>query len=514
MTAATPLLELRGVAKRYGAVTALADGQLRCRAGSIHAVMGENGAGKSTLIKIIAGVVAPSEGEIVLDGAPVTFHGPSDAQARGIVCVFQELSLLPDLSVADNIGITAPPRRFGLIDRAAQRREAERLLALVGCEGVDPGERVRDLPLSRRQMVEIAKALGRNPRLLILDEATSALTAEDVVRVCALLHRLRDEGLCILYISHRMHEIRELADTCTVFANGRYVQSFARNERSEDEIVRMMIGRELSQVFPPRPDASPPAAVPVLQTRELAWEDRLRGISMSVSRGEILGLGGLDGQGQREFLLALFGCLSGVAGEISIDGAALRPGSPAHAKAAPQKLALVPEDRKTEGLMLPMSVAENLTAATLSEVRRGPFIDRARERRAVGAMIARLQIKAVVELPVGTLSGGNQQKVAIGKWLMAAPRILLLCDPTRGIDVGTKQEIYRLLRELAAAGTTVLLYTTDYDELIGLCDRVMIFYDGRVVRELAGAQINEEAIIAGALNIAPGTAASAAADAA
>ncbi len=497
-----PLLALRGIVKRYGPVLALADGELSCRAGSIHAVMGENGAGKSTLIKIISGVVAPTEGEMKLDGMKVAFHGPTDAQARGIVCVFQELSLMPDLSVADNIGITAPPRRFGLIDRREQDRQAARLLALVGCEGIDPRARVRDLPLSRRQMVEIAKALGRNPRLLILDEATSALTAEDVVRVVALLHRLRDGGMCILYISHRMHEIRELADTCSVYANGRHVQTFARTDRTEDEIVRMMIGRELSQVFPQRPPPPSGGTRPIVETLDLRWENRLRGISMSVMPGEILGLGGLDGQGQREFLLALFGCLSGVGGEIRIDGKPVRPGSPAAAKAAPLHLALIPEDRKTEGLMLAMSVADNLTAATLPQVCRGPFIDGGRERSAVRDMVERMRIKAVLDLPVGTLSGGNQQKVAIGKWLMAAPRILLLNDPTRGIDVGTKHEIYRLLRELAAGGTTILLYTTDYDELIGLCDRVMIFYDGRIVRALSGDAISEEAIIAGALNIA------------
>ncbi len=500
MNVGAPLLEMRKVVKRYGSVIALADGELSCRAGSIHAVMGENGAGKSTLIKIIAGVVAPTEGEMSFEGAPVRFHGPLDAQRLGIVCVFQELSLMPDLSVADNIGITAPPRRFGLIDRGAQHREAERLLALVGCEGIDPRERVRDLPLSRRQMVEIAKALGREPRLLILDEATSALTAEDVVRVVALLKRLRDQGLCILYISHRMHEIRELADTCSVYANGRHVQTFASDTRGEDEIVRMMIGRELSQVFPTR-RAPPAAARPILETRDMHWEHRLRGISMSVAPGEILGLGGLDGQGQREFLLALFGCLSGVGGEIRVDGAAVRLGSPAAAKSASLGIALIPEDRKTEGLMLPMSVSDNLTAATLRHWCRGPLLDGTRERAAVAEMVERMRIKAVVDLPVGTLSGGNQQKVAIGKWLMAAPRILLLCDPTRGIDVGTKQEIYRLLRELADGGTTILLYTTDYDELIGLCDRVMIFYDGRVVRELSGSAISEQAIIAGALNI-------------
>jgi len=434
----------------------------------------------------------------------VRFRGPADAQAAGIVCVFQELSLMPELSVADNIGITAPPRRFGLIDGAAQRAQAMRLLAEVGCDGIDPRERVRDLPLSRRQMVEIAKALGRRPRILILDEATSALTADDVARVVTLLKRLRDEGMCILYISHRMHEIRELADTCSVFANGRHVGSFAAGTRSEDEIVRMMIGRSLSQMYPPKPPAPAEAPAPLLAARDLRWENRLQGVSLGVAAGEIVGLGGLDGQGQREFLLALFGCLSGMTGEVLLDGAPVRPTGPRAAKAPPMRLALIPEDRKTEGLMLPMSVADNLSAATLAQWRRGPLIDGRREREAVVEIVRRMQIKAVLDLPVGTLSGGNQQKVAIGKWLLAAPRVLLLCDPTRGIDVGTKQEIYRLLRELAAEGTATLLYTTDYDELIGLCDRVAIFYGGRIAATLAGNGITEEAIIAGSLDIAPG----------
>ena len=501
--AAPPLLELDNIVKHYGPVVALAYGRLRCEAGSIHAVMGENGAGKSTLIKIISGVVTPTAGEMRLDGVPVKFRGPLDAQAQGIVCVFQELSLMPDLSGADNIGITDPPRRFGLIDSRAQFANAKRLLAEIGCEGIDPRERVRDLPLSRRQMVEIAKALGRRPRLLILDEATSALTADDVARVVALLKRLRSEGMCILYISHRMHEIRELADTCSVFANGRHVESFVSGERTEDQIVRMMIGRELSQMFPPKPLPPATRAAPVIETRDLAWEDRLRGVSLTATAGEIVGLGGLDGQGQREFLLALFGCLAGTTGDMLVDGKVVHPGSPRAAMSDTLKLALIPEDRKTEGLMLPMTVAENLTAATLGDWCRGPFLDRAREGAAVTEIIRRMQIKAVVDLPVGTLSGGNQQKVAIGKWLLAGPRVLLLCDPTRGIDVGTKQEIYRLLRTLAEAGTTILLYTTDYDELIGLCDRVEIFYGGRITRTLTGDGITEQAIISGALDIAP-----------
>ncbi len=496
-----PLLGLRGVSKRYGGVRALEDVDFTARAGSIHAVLGENGAGKSTLIKIVAGVVRPDTGTLTVDGQDRHFASPQAANAAGIVCVFQELSLLPDLSVADNIGITSPPRKFGLIDGRAQRRNAERLLARVGCEDINPITLVRDLPLSRRQMVEIAKALGRHPRLLILDEATSALTAADVEKVYAILLGLRDQGLGLLYISHRMHEIEKLADTCSVFRNGRHIETFVQGSRGPGEIVQMMIGRDIASTYPPKPRYTP-GDIPALDAKNISWADRLHGIDLRVGRGEIVGLGGLDGQGQRDLLLALFGVLRGVGGTIAIDGAERRIGSPATAKAARNGLALIPEDRKTEGLMLPMSVADNLTLAALPSLTRGIVVDEAREKSGIADMIAKLRIKVGDPvLPVGTLSGGNQQKVVIAKWLLTGARIVLLCDPTRGIDVGTKQEIYQLLRDLADSGTAIVLYSTDYDELVGCCDRVLILYDGRIARELVGDAITGPAIVAASLNI-------------
>jgi ribose transport system ATP-binding protein len=496
-----PALRLIGVSKRYGGVRALTGVDFACRTHSIHAVLGENGAGKSTLIKIIAGVVQPDEGTIALDGKPITLPDPQAANDAGIVCIFQELSLIPDLSVADNIGITRPPRRFGLIDQRAQRRRAEDLLARVGCEDIDPRARVRSLPLSRRQMVEIAKALGRDPRLLILDEATSALTAADVEKVYRILHGLRDRGLCLLYISHRMHEIEELADTCSVFRNGQHIETFAQGARTHDEIVRMMIGRDITTVYPPKP-ARNAAPQPVLEVRGLSWESRLHDIGFTVGRGEIVGVGGLDGQGQRELLLALFGVLRGVQGEVAIDGAPRHIRGPAAAKSRANRMALIPEDRKTEGLLLAMPVDENISLAALPDLSRGIVIDRTRESARVDAMIAKLRIKVGDKAdPVATLSGGNQQKVVIAKWLLTGARIVLLNDPTRGIDVGTKQEMYQLLRDLADAGTAILLYSTDYDELIGCADRVLILYDGRVVRELAGAELTEANIVATSLNL-------------
>ena len=493
-----PFLALSAISKRYGGVRALDRVDFSCRRGEIHAVLGENGAGKSTLIKIIAGVVPPDDGAIALEGKPVRFAEPAAATAQGIVSVFQELSLLPDLTVADNITLAAPPRRFGLIDARAQRRRAEALLARIGCEDVNPAARIRDLPLSRRQMVEIAKALGKNPRLLVLDEATSALTQADVARIYRLLERLRQEEVAILFISHRMHEVEALADLCSVFRNGRHVRTFAKGALGNDAIVELMIGREISGQYPPKP---PPRINPaVLTVEHLRWQDRLKDISLSIGRGEIVGLGGLDGQGQKELLLALFGVLRGVSGTIRVDGRKIAPASPAAAKRSAPGIALIPEDRKTEGLMLAMSVADNLTAAALERIARGPFIDPRKKARVVADGIKRLGIRVgAPEDAVSTLSGGNQQKVVIAKWLMTEPGIILLNDPTRGIDVGTKQELYRLLRELAERGAAILFYSTDYDELIGCCDRVAVMYDGHVVRELAGTEITEQAIVASAL---------------
>jgi ribose transport system ATP-binding protein len=508
-----PMLEMSGVSKRFGGVQALSEVDFACRTGQIHALLGENGAGKSTLIKIMAGVVTRDAGRMLLEGEEVNFTNPRDAAAAGIACIFQELSLMPHLSVADNIAITDPPRRWGFIDGRAQRRLAEEALARAGAEDVNPSAPVSSLPLSRRQMVEIAKALARNPKLLILDEATSALTAADVTRVFKVLKRLREEGLAIIYISHRMSEIAELADECSVFRNGRHVATFAAGEKTDMEVVELMIGREYSHVFPSKPKRDWASVKPVLETRGLTWENRLRDISVEVRPGEILGLGGLDGQGQMEMLLALFGALSSVGGETLIDGEPVTLGSPQAAKRCGSGIALIPEDRKTDGLMLPMSVRDNLTFAALDAISTAGVISARAENAAVDEMVRLLGIR--VSDPgnaVATLSGGNQQKVVVAKWLLNKPGIILLNDPTRGIDVGTKQEIYQLLRRLADDGAAIIFYSTDYYELIGCCDRVAVFYDGRIVRLLTGDEITERALVSSALNItaaAPGAAASA-----
>jgi ribose transport system ATP-binding protein len=551
MSTATPavpqpsaFLRLHAITKRYGGVTALANVDFACSLGTIHAVVGENGAGKSSLMKLIAGVTRPDEGEIYVEDKPIKFASPAEAAALGIVCIFQELSLLPDLSVADNISIADPPKRFGLIDHRRQRRIAVEVLQRVGCGDIHPDERVKDLPLSRQQMVEIAKALVRNPRLIIMDEATSALTARDVEHLYRIVRGLRDQGVAVLYISHRMPEISALADICSVFRNGKHIETFPMSSRTTEEIVPMMIGHEVARAYPEKPAAptlhrtrhslpesettgrsrattqsTPSTAVhsdaerqtpnaerrtqtPLLEIKDLTWYHVLNSISLKLAPGEIVGLGGLDGQGQSELLLALFGVLRGLSGEVYIDGRPTTIEHPRQAKSRDIGLALIPQDRQTQGLLLPMSIEDNLVLAASPDLSRFGLIDRSREQAATNEIVAKLRILANnLFAPVRTLSGGNQQKVVIGKWLLKQPRILLLNDPTRGIDVGTKQELYRLMRELAGTGLGILFYSTDYEELIGMCDRVLVCYGGRLIRELSGPDLNEHNLITTSLNL-------------
>jgi ribose transport system ATP-binding protein len=518
-----PFLRLHAITKRYGGVTALANVDFACSLGTIHAVVGENGAGKSSLMKLIAGVIRPDEGEIYVEDKPIKFASPAEAAALGIVCIFQELSLLPDLSVADNISIADPPKRLGLIDHRRQRRIAEEVLHRVGCGDIHPDERVKDLPLSRQQMVEIAKALVRNPRLIIMDEATSALTARDVDHLYRIVRGLREQGVAVLYISHRMPEISALADICSVFRNGKHIETFPMSSRTTEEIVPMMIGREVARAYPKKNESPTPSTpstavhsdaerqtpnaerrtqTPLLEIKDLTWYQTLTGISLKLAAGEIVGLGGLDGQGQSELLLALFGVLRGLTGEVYIDGRRTTIEHPRQAKSRDIGLALIPQDRQTQGLLLPMSIEDNLVLAASSDLSRFGLVDRAREQAATNDIVAKLRILANnLSAPVRTLSGGNQQKVVIGKWLLKQPRILLLNDPTRGIDVGTKQELYRLMRELAGTGLGILFYSTDYEELIGMCDRVLVCYGGRLIRELSGPDLNEHNLITTSLNL-------------
>jgi ribose transport system ATP-binding protein len=350
--------------------------------------------------------------------------------------------------------------------------------------------------LSRRQVVEIAKALGKKPQLLILDEATSALTSADVEKVYAMLARLKAEGVAILYISHRMHEVEALADRASVFRNGRHIETFDKGRRSTAEIVQLMIGRDIATQYPAKPARS--SVKPMLALENLSWEGRLDRISLRVGAGEIVGLGGLDGQGQKSLLLALFGVLRGVSGRVSVEGRVVRPGSPAAAKSV--GIALVPEDRKTEGLMLPMSIADNLVIASLDAISTGPLVDRARESDAVKRAIARLQIK--IGAPgdaVSTLSGGNQQKVALSRWLLTKPTLLILDEPTQGIDVGAKSEIHSLMCQLAEDGVAILMISSELLEILGMSDRIAVMHGGTIVGVLDRSEATPERVLARAL---------------
>lgn len=499
-----PLLGASGVDKRFGGVVALDGAEFSCEPGEIHALLGENGAGKSTMVKVLCGVHPPDAGTIMYDGNPTTFRGPSDAVANGIVPVFQELSLVPDLTVAENLFLGEEPRnRLGLVDGRRMNQGAGALLSSLGFASIDPRAVVRDLSLADRQLIEIAKALRRSPRVLILDEATSALNRRQVQQVFTVVRRLRDEGVAVVFISHRMDEVRALCDRATIFRDGVNVGTVEVARASDDEIVRLMIGRPLREAFPPRPPR-PEVEEPLLEVSGLGWADRLREVSLTVHKGEILGLSGLEGQGQGDLLFALFGVYVGVSGEVAIDKQTIRLSSPRAAMAS--GLALVPEDRKTQGLILPLSVEENITLPTLPEVSRNGVIRPAEVERETIAMRDSLAIRmASPETPVRFLSGGNQQKVAIAKWLLTDASVYLLYDPTRGIDVGAKQEIYELMRRLAAEGHGILFFSTDLAEVVGLCDRALVMYEGTIARELRGAALTEANLVSAAVGIAEGT---------
>lgn len=498
-----PILEAKLINKRFGNTIALHDATLVCQPGSIHALVGENGAGKSTLIKIISGVVTPDAGTININGSPSTIHSPADAARHGIVPVFQELSLLPDLTVAENIFISNPPgNRFGIVSRSALKQATEALCAELGFDHLDPDALVRELPLAQRQLVEIAKAFSHKPRLLILDEGTSALSVQDVKRVFEVIRKMRDRGDSIIFISHRMSELEEIADTLTIFRDGQDVGSFPMGTVSHEEMVQLMIGRKLEQVFPPKPVVTAPPA-PVLEVDNLSWEPALHEINFKVGKGEIVGLGGLDGQGQGELLFALFGVLRGVHGTIRINGQDVKIMSPSNATNKTNRIALIPEDRKTEGLILPMSVGDNAILSVIDRLlNQFGLVETRQERSTIQQIVEQMQVKVgSPRVPVRSLSGGNQQKVVIGKWLLTDAQIYLLHDPTRGIDVGTKQEIYQLIRRLADQGAAILFFSTELSELVGLCDRVLVLYEGRIFRELTGNDITEENIVSAALGL-------------
>ena len=487
-----------GVSRSFGGVTALAEASLSARFGEVHALVGENGAGKSTLIKILGGTVKADSGTVRIAGEDVTVSGPAAARRLGVGTVFQELTLFPWMTVAENLFVGREPRGpTRLIQRRKLARAAEDVLARFGVHGIDPRALAGSLALAQRQVVEITAAFMREPRILLLDEPTSALAENEVEWLFGLVRRLRDEGACILFTSHRWGEVASLADRITILRNGTNVATRPRFD--EGEAVTLMTGRTIDRMYPDRPAVDEGAEV-ALRAQDLGG-DGLHGVSFELRRGEILGVGGLAGQGQPELFLSLFGARKLSRGQVEIGGKRARLRSPADAIRRGLAIALVPEDRKTEGLMLPMSVKDNLTLAVLDRISRAGIVRRKREQSFVEEAIQRLQIRTRNPgvQAVGTLSGGNQQKVLIGRWLLAEPDVLLLFDITRGVDVGTKHDLYKLVVELAAQGKALLYYSSETEEIAQLCHRVLVMREGKIVSELSGPDADAEALVAAAL---------------
>jgi ribose transport system ATP-binding protein len=490
------LLEMRGIVKRFPGVTALQDVSLSLRAGEVLALMGENGAGKSTLMKVLGGAYLPDEGTILVDGRPVTLRSVRDARRLGIALIHQELMLAPNLDITANIflGNEAPtPRLFAPVHRAALARRTAALLSRVGLQ-VAPQTPVAALTAGQMQMVEIAKALSLDARIIVMDEPTSSLTASESAHLFTIVRQLRDKGLGIVYISHRMAEVLELADRITVLRDGRYVGDLQRDAATHNTIVAMMVGRELSgHYFPPR--HAPPAEDVVLEVNEIVVPGSRTRVSFSARRGEILGFAGLVGAGRTELMETIFGVTPLLGGTMRLGGAPFAPRTPREAIDA--GVFLVPEDRKRHGLVLPMSVAENTTLPSVERLAHWGVLDRAAERAMAETQATRLGTKtpSVLHKVIG-LSGGNQQKVVLAKWLALSPRILILDEPTRGIDVAAKAEIYREIVGLADRGITILTVSSELEEVIGLCDRVVVMHEGRIIGIVPRERLTQERVAA------------------
>ncbi|MER7015875.1 sugar ABC transporter ATP-binding protein [Saccharopolyspora sp. NPDC000359] len=483
-------LELIGVSKTYPGVRALDAVDFDLRPGEVHVLLGENGAGKSTLIKMIAGAHRPDTGEVRVDGRPVRFHGPEDAEALGIATIHQEMALVPQLTVAENMYLGRPPRRFGVIDRRAMRRQAAALIDRMGLD-LDVDAVVGELGVAHRQLVEIAKALSLDTRFLIMDEPTAVLSRAEVDRLFCIVRDLTAQGVGVVFISHLLDEVAEIGDRVSVLRDGAKVAEVPA-DTDQDELVRLMVGRTVDQQYPPREAEIGDVQ---LEVRGLTSHGVLADISFTARAGEVVGIGGLVGAGRTELVRALFGADRYDEGEVLVGGRPVPPGDIAAARAA--GLALVPEDRAGQGLVLGASVAENLGLATLPDRTKAGLVDLAGQRREAAESVQRLRIRtAGLDQPALTLSGGNQQKIVIGKWLLANPRVLILDEPTRGIDVGARAEIYELINELARAGTTVLVVSSDLPELLGLSDRVLVLADGRLRGELDGAEATQERVLA------------------
>ncbi|WP_030251951.1 MULTISPECIES: sugar ABC transporter ATP-binding protein [unclassified Streptomyces] len=485
----SPLLALRGIGKSFLGVRVLDGVDLQVRPGEVHAVVGENGAGKSTLMKVVSGVHQPDEGTVEFEGAPRTFRSPREARQAGIGIVYQELTLLPERTVAENVCLGREPLRRGLVDRRAMLSHTAGLLASIGEGSLPPDTRVGRLGVAQQQVVEIVKALALNAQLLIMDEPTAALADHEVDQLYALVRRLQENGIGVLYVSHRLKEVFDLSSRITVLKDGRAVATLDTADTSADQLVRHMVGRELSSYYPA--PAKPQELGPVRLTVRGGGNRKLRGIDLRLRAGEVLGVGGLQGSGRSALARALFGAAPFSTGQVTLDGAPVRLRSPRAAIRA--GIAYVSEDRKGEGIVADQSVLDNALLAGRA-VRPGPVGRGARTAR-VRELLAAVELRAAGEdQEIRFLSGGNQQKVVLARWLALAPRILLFDEPTRGIDVGAKSAIHDLVRRLARDGAAVLMVSSELPELLGMSDRIIVMRDGRIAGELPAGATEEDVV--------------------
>jgi ABC-type sugar transport system ATPase subunit len=487
----TNLLEVSGVSKSFGPVKVLKEISFDVRPGEVHALLGENGAGKSTLIKIVAGVINADEGEVRLEGKAVRFSSPREAAAHGIATVYQELLLFPDLTVAENIYLGhAPKTKWGTLDWNAMRAGARALLDSLESPDLDVDTTVGKLSVANRQRVEIAKALSQDAKLVIMDEPTAALADADARRLMDVVKRLRDRGVGIIYVSHRLPEIFALADRVTVLRDGTYVGTKPIGEVTEGDLVSMMVGRAIDHLFP-KVDTTPGETI--LEVKNLSYRNVVNDISLSVRAGEIVGIAGLIGSGRTELALTIFGITPATSGQILIDGKPVTIASPDDARRL--KIAYVPEDRGSQGLIRPQTVRENVSLAILDRIAKAFVVDRGRESSLAKQAIERFGIRTRgPEQRVKQLSGGNQQKVVLAKWIATEPRVLIMDEPTRGIDVGAKAEIHALMSRLAGQGLAVLMISSELPEVLGMSDRVLVMRGGRIVGQFERKDATPDAV--------------------
>jgi ribose transport system ATP-binding protein len=492
--AVTSLLEMRGIEKAFGGVRALRGVDLEVRAGEVHCVLGQNGAGKSTLIKILAGAYQPDAGEIRWDGQAAVIPNPPAALALGIATMYQELDVVDGLTVAENIFLGHERAAGGVIRRGASAQEARVLLERLGHAEISPNREVGTLSAAHKQVVSLARALSRNARLIIMDEPSAVLDSEEVKKLFAVIEELTADGIAVIYITHRLEEIREIGDRITVLKDGATTASgLAAADTPTVELIRLMTGRSVEYVFPPRQEL-PPDAPAVLEVENLAIAGVFSDVSFTVHAGEIVGLAGLVGSGRSEILEAIYGARKPTAGTVSVAGRRLRPGSVRDAVNA--GVGLTPEERKSQGLLLEEPVYRNVTLATFARMARGGVVNERRERRETVGQIDALDLRpADPDLLTGTLSGGNQQKILLARWLVHGTSVLLLDEPTRGVDVGARADIYALIRRLAESGAAIIVVSSEIPEVLGLADRVLVVADGRVVRESPAAALDEHAVL-------------------